>query len=446
MLRAARRARARAADRVVGAELRRVSDGQRHGRGSRSASTATPARIAAVRASDRQALDAAERARARPRHRGARRHRLGRRDPHRARGAREPVARRADRHGGEPALRRRGDDGDADLRAPVRVAELDLHPAERRRRSGRAEGLRQRRARPQFDFKRVCKPRRVRQSGVTAVSAVSEVTTRASTTAQKIPNNVNLAERPARCSARSSTGSRTSSTGGSEMGPGGLAGATTSTCAPPIGVEPDGWAHFDYVKMPDYRWGIFLAPAGCRTRRSTSASTRASRRGRTCPASIARTCAGIIVTQGDTEPASVEQQRHLGCTAPVAVRPAQPVPGQRRGRPPPVGDGVPAAHATSAATAARRPKRCCSSAARATPTTRASSARSTSRTPDWLVVLHVHVLHRPRRQVPAVRARRDRASIRSRARRKFMLTEEAHHMFVGESGVSRVDPAHLRGR
>ena len=27
-----------------------------------------------------------------------------------------------------------------------------------------------------------------------------------------------------------------------------------------ISVEKGGWAHFDYVKMPDYRWGIFLAP------------------------------------------------------------------------------------------------------------------------------------------------------------------------------------------
>ena len=26
-----------------------------------------------------------------------------------------------------------------------------------------------------------------------------------------------------------------------------------------VSVEPNGWAHFDYVKMPDYRWGIFLA-------------------------------------------------------------------------------------------------------------------------------------------------------------------------------------------
>src|SRR3546814_9525644 len=27
-----------------------------------------------------------------------------------------------------------------------------------------------------------------------------------------------------------------------------------------VSVQPDGWAHFDHVKMPDYRWGIFLAP------------------------------------------------------------------------------------------------------------------------------------------------------------------------------------------
>ena len=28
-----------------------------------------------------------------------------------------------------------------------------------------------------------------------------------------------------------------------------------------IDVGSEGWAHFDYVKMPDYRWGIFLEPA-----------------------------------------------------------------------------------------------------------------------------------------------------------------------------------------
>ena len=51
----------------------------------------------------------------------------------------------------------------------------------------------------------------------------------------------------------------------------------------------------------------------------------------------------LIVIQGDTEPASVEQQRNLGRDRAQPVRPAQPVPGQRRGGPAPVGDGLPAA-------------------------------------------------------------------------------------------------------
>src|SRR3954465_12284885 len=28
-----------------------------------------------------------------------------------------------------------------------------------------------------------------------------------------------------------------------------------------VSVDPKGWAKFDYVKMPEYRWGILLAPA-----------------------------------------------------------------------------------------------------------------------------------------------------------------------------------------
>ena len=27
-----------------------------------------------------------------------------------------------------------------------------------------------------------------------------------------------------------------------------------------VSVDPAGWAQFGYVKMPDYRWGIFLNP------------------------------------------------------------------------------------------------------------------------------------------------------------------------------------------
>ena len=28
-----------------------------------------------------------------------------------------------------------------------------------------------------------------------------------------------------------------------------------------VSVDPKGWAKFDYVKMPEYRWGVLQAPA-----------------------------------------------------------------------------------------------------------------------------------------------------------------------------------------
>ena len=56
--------------------------------------------------------------------------------------------------------------------------------------------------------------------------------------------------------------------------------------------------------------------ARARPRASPSATTWASPCGRRCPASTAPTCAASLVVQGDTEPASVEQQRHLCLTAP----------------------------------------------------------------------------------------------------------------------------------
>ena len=124
----------------------------------------------------------------------------------------------------------------------------------------------------------------------------------------------------------------------------------------------------------------------------------------------------LIVTQGDTEPASVEQQRLLGQTVPERLRPAQPLPGERRGGPPPLGDGLPAPHATSAATAARRPRRCSSAASGDPDKPRILGAFNEPCT-DWLSFFMFTYLHRPRRQVPAARPRRERRSIRSRAPR-----------------------------
>jgi hypothetical protein len=82
-----------------------------------------------------------------------------------------------------------------------------------------------------------------------------------------------------------------------------------------IGVGQGGWAHFDYVKMPDYRWGIFLAD-GPAIARSTSATTSARSRWQEVPGEFRNRLRRLIVTQGDTEPASVEQQRKLGHCCP----------------------------------------------------------------------------------------------------------------------------------
>ncbi len=82
---------------------------------------------------------------ARPGHARLRGLRLGRRIARHAGGAHELLARRHDRHGSKFALRRPGDDGDQDLRTADRLAELDFPAAERDRRPGRAQALRQRR-------------------------------------------------------------------------------------------------------------------------------------------------------------------------------------------------------------------------------------------------------------------------------------------------------------
>ena len=82
-----------------------------------------------------------------------------------------------------------------------------------------------------------------------------------------------------------------------------------------ISVEPDGWANFDYVKMPDYRWGIFLAdPVHNRT--IACGDDYGKPVWQQVPGEHRNTLRRLIVTQGDTEPASVEQQRLLGQSCP----------------------------------------------------------------------------------------------------------------------------------
>ncbi len=82
-----------------------------------------------------------------------------------------------------------------------------------------------------------------------------------------------------------------------------------------ISVETDGWAHFGYVKMPDYRWGIFLTPP--EPGRTIGFGDHLGEPAwQEVPGELRNMLRRIIVTQADTEPASVEQQRMLGDTAP----------------------------------------------------------------------------------------------------------------------------------
>src|SRR3954470_22496410 len=103
-----------------------------------------------------------------------------------------------------------------------------------------------------------------------------------------------------------------------------------------VAVGRDGWAHFDRVPMQDYRWGIFLAERDPERRigfgrhkgelawQTVAGGERAIPCGRHKAELPRQPVRGeyradlqrLIVVQGDTEPASVEQQRQLGMTAP----------------------------------------------------------------------------------------------------------------------------------
>ena len=99
-----------------------------------------------------------------------------------------------------------------------------------------------------------------------------------------------------------------------EMGPEGFQ-ADNVYLRTAISVDPKGWAHFDYVKMPEYRWGIFLAEPVA-DRKIGFGDHMGQPVWTEIPGEYRGMLRRLVVTQGDTEPASVEQQRMLGKTCP----------------------------------------------------------------------------------------------------------------------------------
>ena len=201
-----------------------------------------------------------------------------------------------------------------------------------------------------------------------------------------------------------------------------------------ISVEKDGWAHFDYVKMPDYRWGIFLTPSDS-DRRIDFGIHKGQPAWQEVPGEYRSELRRLIVTQGDTEPASVEQQRQLGKTCPslydlrnlfqinveegrhlwAMVYLLQAYFGR---------DGREEAEAMLERHSGDPDK------------PRILEAFN-EETPDWLsFFMFTYFTDRDGKFQLASLAESGFDPLARSCR--FMLTEEAHHMFVGETGVGRV--------
>jgi len=201
-----------------------------------------------------------------------------------------------------------------------------------------------------------------------------------------------------------------------------------------VSVDPSGWAHFDYVRMPDYRWGIFLVPQDAE-RRIHFGEHLGEPAWQEVPGEHRANLRRIIVTQGDTEPASVEQQRHLGLTCPslydlrnlfqVNVEEGRHLWAmvyllhRYFGR-----DGREEAEALLA----RRS---------GDPDNPRILGAFNERTPDWLsFFMFTYFTDRDGKYQLCALAESAFDPLARSCR--FMLTEEAHHMFVGESGIARV--------
>ena len=100
-----------------------------------------------------------------------------------------------------------------------------------------------------------------------------------------------------------------------DMGPQGFQDYHQVYVRTAVSVDPSGWAHFEYVKLPEYRWGIFLADP-VHDRRIGFGDFLGNPVWQEVPGEFRNQLRRLVVTQGDTEPASVEQQRWLGQRCP----------------------------------------------------------------------------------------------------------------------------------
>jgi benzoyl-CoA 2,3-dioxygenase component B len=223
-----------------------------------------------------------------------------------------------------------------------------------------------------------------------------------------------------------------------------------------VGVDASGWAQFDYVKMPEYRWGIFLNPKE-EGRKIGFGAHKGEPAWQEVPGEYRGNLRRIIVTQGDTEPASVEQQRLLGRTCPslydlrnlfqVNVEEARHLWAM-----------VYLLHAHFGRDGREEAEALLERRSGNSDNPRILGAFNEA-TPDWLSFFFF-TFFTDRDGKFQLSALAESAFDPLARTTRFMLTEEAHHMFVGDTGISRVlrrtaevmardgidDPAQVRAR
>ncbi|MBT3788268.1 MAG: benzoyl-CoA 2,3-epoxidase subunit BoxB [Alphaproteobacteria bacterium] len=249
---------------------------------------------------------------------------------------------------------------------------------------------------------------------------------------ERIPNNVNLSDNRRLQRALESWQPKFQDWW-SEMGPEGFQ-VQDIYLRTAVSVDAKGWANFGYVKMPEYRWGIFLTEREGE-RQVNFGDHKGEAAWQEVPGEYRSVLRRLIVTQGDTEPASVEQQRLLGATCPslydlrnlfqVNVEEGRHLWAMvylldaHFGR-----DGREEAEALLDRRSGDSDK------------PRILEAFN-EKTPDWLsFFMFTYFTDRDGKYQLGSLAESGFDPLSRSC--QFMLTEEAHHMFVGESGVNRV--------
>ena len=201
-----------------------------------------------------------------------------------------------------------------------------------------------------------------------------------------------------------------------------------------VDIGAEGWANYDYVRMPNYRWGIFMTPPE-EGRQINFGMNKGKPAWQEVPGEHRADLRRLIVTQGDTEPASVEQQRLLGqvCPSLYDLRNLFQI-NVEEGRH--LWAMVYLLH-THFGRDGREEAEAMLERHSGDPDKPRILQAFNEKTPDWLAFfMFTYFTDRDGKFQLQSLAESGFDPLARTCR--FMLTEEAHHMFVGETGVMRV--------